>query len=95
VTGDCRSWCLLSVNGVGGSGGGGGGGGGSSGDGCGGGSSSCFCCNSANTVTRMKMAEYAVGMRGTSNEFKLVGKPDDKGARGDIGEHGRVTLNGP
>jgi hypothetical protein len=43
----------------------------------------------------MRLTEYAAGMRGTSNGYKLVGKPDDKGARGDIDEHGRVTLNGP
>jgi len=43
----------------------------------------------------MRLTEYAAGMRGTSNGYKLVGKPGDKGARGDIDEHGRVTLNGP
>jgi len=42
----------------------------------------------------MRLAEYAAGMRGTSNGYKLVGKPDDKGVRGDVGEHGRVMLNG-
>jgi hypothetical protein len=45
----------------------------------------------------MRLTEYAAGMRGASNEYKLVGKPVGKGARRDIlvDEHGRVTLNGP